>query len=106
MFDPNHNAHADYYFVNGDLAGSWEGLDKDVVVACWYFDKRAESLRFFADRGHKTLIAGYYDTPPRRILDWFDAAKTTSGVEGVMYTTWLDQYVDLDEFARLIRTWN
>src|SRR5262249_10240432 len=28
MFDPNHNAHKDYYLVRGDLSGSWEGLSK------------------------------------------------------------------------------
>ncbi|MGQ9697685.1 MAG: carbohydrate binding domain-containing protein, partial [Armatimonadota bacterium] len=28
MFDPNHNAHGDYYLVNGSWAGSWLGLPK------------------------------------------------------------------------------
>ena len=28
MFDPHHNARANYYLVNGTLANSWEGLDK------------------------------------------------------------------------------
>jgi len=105
MFDPNHNAHANYYLVNGNLEGSWEGLDKDVVVACWNFDTRAQSLRFFAGRGNKTLIAGYYDTSPRRVLKWIDAAKGVDGVEGVMYTTWQNKYVDLDDFAHLLRRW-
>ena len=40
MFDPNHNAHKDYYLVHGDLAKSCEGLDKDVIVALWYLEKR------------------------------------------------------------------
>ena len=61
MFDPNHNAHRDYYLVRGDLSGSWEGLDKDVVIVPWYFEKRDASLKFFAERGHHQLIAGYYD---------------------------------------------
>jgi len=105
MFDPNHNAHANYYLVNGDLAGAWEGLDKDVTVACWSFEMRAESLAFFAGLGNKTLIAGYYDGPPSRILKWLDAAKVAGGVEGVMYTTWQDQYSDVEEFGRLLREW-
>ncbi len=102
MFDPHHNAHANYYLVKGDLKGSWEGLDKDVIVACWYFDKRAESLKFFADRGHKTLIAGYYDANPKQILKWLEAGKAAGGVEGAMYTTWENKYEDMEEFGALL----
>ncbi|MCE9582686.1 MAG: hypothetical protein K8T20_09355, partial [Planctomycetes bacterium] len=100
MFDPNHNAHASYYLVNGDLKGSWEGLDKDVIIACWYFEKRVESLKFFADRGHKTLIAGYYDSNPKQILKWLEAGTA----EGVMYTTWQQKYSDLEDFAALLKS--
>ena len=31
MFDPHHNAVKDFYLVNGDLTGSWEGLPKDKI---------------------------------------------------------------------------
>ena len=48
MFDPFHNAHDHYALINGDLSGSWEGLDKDVIIANWYFDRRDENLPFFA----------------------------------------------------------
>lgn len=98
MFDPHHNAHKDYYLVRGDLAGSWEGLDKDVIVVPWYFGKRNESLKWFADRGHRQLIAGYYDAAPEKVRDWLDAAKKVNGVIGVMYTTWQNQYTDLESF--------
>ena len=56
MFDPRHNAHKDYYLVRGDLTGSWAGLDKDVVIVNWNFDKRNESLKWFAERGHRQLM--------------------------------------------------
>lgn len=102
MFDPNHNARTNYYLVKDDLSCSWEGLDKDVIVACWHFDKRAESLKWFAERGHKTLIAGYYDAEPKKILKWLEAGKAAGGVEGVMYTTWENKYEDMEEFAKLI----
>jgi hypothetical protein len=105
MFDPNHNAHANYYLVNGDLAGSWEGLDRDVVIACWYFEQRAASLKFFADRGNKTLIAGYYESDPQRIVQWLDAGKAAGGVEGVMYTTWQNKYADVEAFGKLVQEW-
>ena len=101
MFDPNHNAIAGgYYLVNGPLTGSWEGLEKDVIVLPWYFEKRAASLRFFAERGHKQVIAGYYDSKPERVKDWLAAAEGIPGVIGVMYTTWVNKYGDMESFAK------
>ncbi|HUS33936.1 MAG TPA: hypothetical protein VM680_01165 [Verrucomicrobiae bacterium] len=99
MFDPNHNAHDNYYLVRGTLAGSWEGLDKDITIVPWYFEKRAESLKFFADRGHHQVIAGYYDHNPAQIKDWLKAAEGLSNVDGVMYTTWVSRFNDLESFA-------
>ncbi|MEN6577643.1 MAG: carbohydrate binding domain-containing protein, partial [Phycisphaerales bacterium] len=55
MLDPNHNAHGDYYLVDGDFAGSWEYVPKDLTIVCWYFDIRKESLSFFSSHGFKTL---------------------------------------------------
>ena len=102
MFDPNHNAHKDYYLVRGDLSGSWEGLDRDVIIVPWYFEKRRESLKFFADRGHNQVIAGYYDHAPDQIAEWLTAAKGLPGISGVMYTTWEFKYNDLEKFASLV----
>lgn len=106
MFDPNHNArpgNENYYLVRGDLAGSWEGLDKDVIIGAWYFEKRAESLAFFAERGHPLLIAGYYDGPPgvgvRQITQWLSAVPPKADLRGVLYTTWQQRYGDLEPFA-------
>jgi len=103
MFDPHHNAHKDYYLVRGDLTGSWEGLDKEVIVVPWYFEKRAQSLKFFADRGHRQVIAGYYDAKPENVRDWLAAAKPFPGVMGVMYTTWQHKYADLERFVEIVR---
>jgi len=103
MFDPNHNAHDDYYLVRGTIAGSWEGLDKDVTIIPWNFEKRAQSLKFFAERGHHQVIAGYYDAKPNQIKDWLAAAQGLPNVDGVMYTTWANRYGDLEAFANAIR---
>lgn len=100
MFDPFHNAHGDYYLARGDFKGSWEGLDRDVVIVNWNYGKRDESLRFFAGRGHRQLIAGYYDTGPDQIRAWLESAKGVEGVIGVMYTTWRGAYDDLEAFAK------
>ncbi len=101
MFDPHHNAKAgNYYLVRGDLRGSWEGLDKDVIVAVWYFEKRAESMEFFAKRGNPILIAGYYDGPVGQIRQWMDAVPAKSDFRGVMYTTWQQKYGDVEAFGQ------
>jgi hypothetical protein len=105
MFDPHHNAlKKDYYLVRGDLTGTWEGLDKEVIIMPWYLEKRAESLKWFADRGHRQVIAGYYDAQPERIRDWLSAARGVNGVLGVMYTTWENRYADLEAFAGVVRS--
>ena len=101
MFDPNHNAKDGYYLCNGTLAGSWEGLDKDVVIVDWYFDARARSLPFFDSKGHRQILAGYYDAPVRNIRTWLDDAKAMHvPIAGVMYTTWVDNFSDLEAFAK------
>lgn len=103
MFDPHHNARPDYYLGRGDLRGSWAGLDAEVIVVPWYFEKRAESLAWFAGRGHRQVIAAYDDAAPERVLDWLAAARAHDGIEGVMYTTWPQRYADLERFAALVR---
>ncbi len=104
MFDPHHNAHKDYYLVRGDLTGSWAGLTPDVVLLQWNFDHRDESLKWFADRGHRQVIAGYYDAAPEQVRDWLKSADKAGGVLGVMYTTWQANYSDLERFSDLITT--
>jgi hypothetical protein len=107
MFDPYHNAKkaGRYYLVKGDgpWFGSWEGLAKEVVLVNWNSDpaKRVASLRHFADRGHRQILAGYYDGPVGAIRDWLrDARKVPGSLAGAMYTTWQNQYRDLEAFGR------
>ncbi|MCK6474472.1 MAG: hypothetical protein L6R28_22365 [Planctomycetes bacterium] len=103
MFDPNHNARADYYLVANTLAGSWEGLPKDALVMKWGGGEIARpGLEFFARRGHKQMIAAFYDGDPKKDrAAWAEAAKGVANVEGVMYTTWRNDYSKLEEFAEL-----
>jgi len=100
MFDPFQNATRDYDLVNGDLTGSWEGLDSGVVIVNWNAGRIRSSLRFFAGRGHRQVIAGYYDGAPSGIRPWLAAAAEVDGVVGVMYTTWRHDYDGLEAFAR------
>ena len=102
MFDPNHNAHKDYYLVRGDLGGSWEGLDKDVCIVAWYFEARDKTFAFFSERGNPLLIAGYYDGG-QDTRKWLESAKKSQGVMGIMYTTWQNKYDELENFAKTVR---
>ncbi len=99
MFDPHHNAVNNFYLVNGDLVGSWEGLPKDMAVTNWNSGKPDKSLPFFANRGHSQVLAGYYDGAPEDIRKWQAAGKGLKGINGAMYTTWKSNFTDLEKFA-------
>ncbi|MFH1068478.1 MAG: hypothetical protein V1794_02550, partial [Candidatus Glassbacteria bacterium] len=65
MLDPNHNAGERtgnyYYHVDGSFTGSWNHVPKDLIIACWYHEKRRESLAHFSGLGMRTIACGYYD---------------------------------------------
>lgn len=100
MFDPHHNARDKFYLVRGDFAGSWEGLPPDVTIINWNHGAARKSLPFFGDRGHPQILAGYYDANPAAIRDWLTQSRPQDHVDGVMYTTWQNNYKDLETFAR------
>jgi hypothetical protein len=103
MLDPNHNAHGDYYLVDGDFTGSWLHVPKDLVIACWYYPKRAASLKFFSDLGVRTLAAAYYDGDDlENCKGWLEAIDATPGAQGIMYTTWQSKYALLAGFGDLV----
>jgi len=108
MFDPYHNAVKNYFYVEGDLAGSWKGLPREITIMNWNLDKLQKSLGWFAGLEHeqpvayKQIIAGYYDTgdgagAARQELQ---QAAGVPGVSGLMYTTWNDDYSQLENFAK------
>src|SRR6185312_158071 len=104
MFDPHHNAVDTYYLDNGSLKGSWEGLSRDAIVANWNGGKARESLAFFDGRGHRQLIAGYYDVDDlSNFQNWDRAARHTNGVVGFMYTTWANKYSLLESYGEALR---
>jgi hypothetical protein len=104
MFDPHHNAvEGPYYLVRGPWTGSWEGLDKGVVIMNWNYDQRDKSLKFFADRGHRQVIAGYYDGDVQNMKHWLESAGRVKGVVGYMYTTWTNNYDHVEDFAKVCR---
>lgn len=103
MLDPNHNAHADYYLVDGDFTGSWKYVPKDLIIACWYFKKRDLSLKHFSQLGYKTIGAAYYDADDlENCTGWLKSLQATPGARGIMYTSWRNKYDLLGAFGDLV----
>lgn len=103
MLDPHHNAHGDYYLVEGDFTGSWNHVPKDLVIAVWGGAPRPKSVQFFAEHGFAMLIACYYDAPHLEdVKGWLKTVEGVPGVQGFMYTPWTRKYDLLEEFGRLI----
>ena len=104
MLDPNHNAHGDYYLVEGDYTGSWEHVPEDLTIAVWYHEKRVESLKFFSELGYETLAGAYYDGDTLdNPKDWLAELDKTPRARGIMYTTWQSKYGLLADFGDLVR---
>ena len=104
MFDPNHNAHGNYYLVDGDFTDSWKHVPKSLIMTVWGGEPREKSLRFFADEGFRTLVACYYDAPDLKDVEgWLQIARQTRKVRGFMYTPWEKKYDFLGDFGDLLR---
>ena len=110
MFDPSHNAHDHYYYVEGDLAGSWKGLPDGVTILNWNHPKLKQSLAWFAGndgaqpKHHEQIIAGYYDSGRgESASDDFRTASGIPGIRGIMYVTWRDDYSQMKSFAAAAR---
>ena len=106
MLDPSHNANAErkyYYLAVGNYAGSWTRVPKELGIVCWYYEKRAASLRHFSSLGFRTVAGAYYDGDT---LDnpkgWLEALAATPGSAGILYTTWLNKYELLGPFGDLV----
>jgi hypothetical protein len=103
MLDPNHNAHGNYYLVDGDFTGSWKYVPHELRIACWYHEKRKESLAFFSGLGFKTLAGAYYDGDTlENPQGWLEELAHTPGALGIMYTTWENKYDLLGPFGDLV----
>lgn len=104
MLDPHHNAHDEYYLVEGNFSGTWNHVPKDLVIAVWGGSPRGQSVQFFADQGFAMILAGYYDAPDlESSRGWLELARRYSGVRGMMYTTWQRRYEFLPGFGDLLR---
>jgi hypothetical protein len=101
MFDPMHNARDGDYLVEGSWEGSWEGLEPDIGIVNWGSWQRGRNFRWFSDRGHEQILAGYYDWDDegRGIQAWLAAGERVRGITGAMYTTWEQKFDSLEVWA-------
>ena len=80
------------------------GPVREVIIANWNSGKARESLTFFAERGHKQIIAGYYDVDDlSNFQQWDEAARNVSGVFGFMYTTWQSKFNLLEQYGQAMQ---
>jgi len=111
MVEPYHNAgkkDAHYYLVKGKdpWYNSWEGLDKDVIILNWHGfpEKRLEAMKFFAERGHKQILCGFYDASSDDMIPWLKEAAQVKDVSGVMYTTWGNNFSELEKYLKVLES--
>ena len=70
------------------------------MIVNWNSGGRSSSIPFFAGLGHPQILAGYYDGPVDDIKGWLAEAAKNRGSNGVLYTTWVGNYADLEAFAK------
>jgi hypothetical protein len=107
MFDPYQNAVNNYYFVEGNISGSWKGVPSNVTVMNWNLANLTKSLTWFAGLNsqqpvhYNQVIAGYYDSGDAGAdaTQELQQAAGIPGVTGLMYTTWAGDYSQLQAFA-------
>ncbi len=107
MFDPYQNAVNNYYYVEGNLTGSWTGVPANVTIMNWNLSNLANSLNWFSGRNaqqptpYRQIIAGYYDSGngAAAAAQELQQAAGIPGVAGLMYTTWGGDYSQLQAFA-------
>ena len=103
MLDPGHNARDNYYSVVGDFSGSWEYVPEDLIIVCWYYGNRNESLGFFSERGFRTVGAAYYDADDLAgSREWLESLGNTPKATGIIYTSWKKQYRLLADFGDMV----
>lgn len=112
MFDPFHNAVNNYFYVEGDLAGSWKGLPAEVRIVNWNLEHLKNSLSWFSGAdprqpiAHQQIIAGYYDSGNGAVAAQHELSQASGipGILGLMYTTWSDDYSQLASYAAAAKT--
>jgi hypothetical protein len=99
MLDAFHNARDRYYLVNGDLTGAADLVPKDLVIGDWNREKMQESVDFFVSKGFPVFVSNDAGSTLSATLDWSEAARRKAGGLGEMFTTWTQNYDNLETVA-------
>ncbi len=79
-------------------------LKRKPTIMCWNHDTAAASIKYFSDLGFPVLAATYYDEASDNNCDWLQKLQPYSQAQGMMYTTWREDYSHLDTFAQTFGT--
>jgi len=122
MYDPYHNAALYPIAQNANPHTlSWEGLNKNIIITNWNFDKTLvdsddvanadgverykRSLDFFDSLDHDQILAGYYDdrftSDPTGEDEWYQYAQNVR-YAGTMYSTFVSDYSDLQVYIDMV----
>lgn len=106
MYDTYHNAQNNYYLVYGVLSGVADMIKNDIGIVNWNSqqEKSEQSLEYFERRGFSQISAPYYDSDENHIRKWKERSAETENFDGMMYTTWKNDYSKLEAFAEY--SWN
>jgi hypothetical protein len=101
MFDSLHNAHNNYYLVNGDLTGDWWSIPKNLTIVNWNGGANmTASLDKFSQMGFRQISSPYYDVQnTTNMRNWRIAQEGTPRIRGMMYTTWQSDFSFLTQFG-------
>ena len=106
LFNADPNDREKRYLFSGRFFETWLYLANDLVVVCWYYEKRDQSLPFITKLGYRTLAGAYYDaddlTNPKA---WLESLDRTSGPDGFRFTTWESKYQLLAAFGDFVSKW-
>ncbi|MDQ3024518.1 MAG: hypothetical protein M3R04_09080, partial [bacterium] len=113
MYDPDHNAVADYYLSSDSMENTFAGNPPaSWDIANWrHFNYNGNTpdttIDFFAGRGNRQILSGYYDSGGSAdIAPWLDYTIGRSGVYACMYTTWVGDYDELENWGQAVKDWD
>src|SRR5437762_1790304 len=71
MLDPNHNAHGNYYLVQGDYTGSWQHVPKELGICLLVLREAPPEPAFFLEpwlsHARRRLLRCRYAGQPSRL---------------------------------------
>ncbi len=92
MFDPFHNAHDNYYLVNGDFSGTAEMIPNDLIIVDWNTSERDNSLNYFSELGFEVAVSTDCSGSMLSARPWAEAVRRYGNGRGMIYVTWNRRY--------------